>query len=328
MERRHDRRRRQGHADRYAKFRAVWLVPRLCRAHQLVRTQLLAARHGLPQPGEESGRSSCSPRAARDASDHGLTAGRRGFGVGRCARPANSPLSIFPGPRFAAADFRPAPSNADACAWLRRTAEWPNRRLALWGEAGRGKTHLLHIWAERTGAALRTGAGLSGLPDIPAAGIALDDADAVADERALLHMLNAAGEAGLPVLLAARPPPARWAGASARPGQPAARHRPRWRSARRRTRCCGHCWPGCWPIGSFGCRSRCRNGWCGACRAAPPRCTTPSQRLDAVSLDQHRNITVPFAAQVLADLLAPDEISGSESDPSQERRRLSCRIAA
>ena len=45
-------------------------------------------------------------------------------------------------------------------------------------------------------------------------------------------------------------------------------------------------------------------------------------RLDAVALDQHRNITVPFAARVLADALAPDEISGSEGGPSQEREAL------
>ena len=51
---------------------------------------------------------------------------------------------------------------------------------------------------------------LTGLPELPAAGVALDDADAVADERALLHLLNAAGEAGVPVLLAARLPPSRW----------------------------------------------------------------------------------------------------------------------
>ena len=121
-------------------------------------------------------------------------------------------LSIFPGPRFAAADFCPAPSNADACAWLRRTAEWPNHRLALWGEAGRGKTHLLHIWAERTGAGMCAAApSCPACRNCPRAGIALDEADAVADEYALLHLLNAAGEAGLPVLLAARLPPARWA---------------------------------------------------------------------------------------------------------------------
>ena len=45
-------------------------------------------------------------------------------------------------------------------------------------------------------------------------------------------------------------------------------------------------------------------------------------RLDAVALDQHRNITVPFAARVLADVLAPDEISGSEGDPSREGEAL------
>ena len=44
----------------------------------------------------------------------------------------------------------------------------------------------------------------------PAGGVALDDADAMAEEPALLHLLNAAREAGLPVLLAARTPPARW----------------------------------------------------------------------------------------------------------------------
>ncbi len=37
----------------------------------------------------------------------------------------------------------------------------------------------------------------------------MDDADA-APERPLLHLLNAAGEAGLPVLLAGRAAPARW----------------------------------------------------------------------------------------------------------------------
>ena len=116
---------------------------------------------------------------------------------------------------------------------LRRTAEWPGHRLALWGEAGRGKTHLLHIWAERTGAALRSGAALAGLPELPTVGIALDDADAVADESALLHLLNAAGEAGLPVLLAARHAAGALDRAPAGPRQPAARdHRGGDRPAR------------------------------------------------------------------------------------------------
>jgi chromosomal replication initiation ATPase DnaA len=40
--------------------------------------------------------------------------------------------------------------------------------------------------------------------------LAIDDADAAADEEALLHLLNAAAEAKQPVLLAGRAPPARW----------------------------------------------------------------------------------------------------------------------
>jgi chromosomal replication initiation ATPase DnaA len=41
-------------------------------------------------------------------------------------------------------------------------------------------------------------------------------------------------------------------------------------------------------------------------------------RLDAASLEQRRNVTVRFAAVALADLLAPDEISGTVSLPSRD----------
>ena len=41
-------------------------------------------------------------------------------------------------------------------------------------------------------------------------------------------------------------------------------------------------------------------------------------RLDAASLEQRRNITVRFAAVALADLLAPDEISGTAPPPSRD----------
>ncbi len=40
--------------------------------------------------------------------------------------------------------------------------------------------------------------------------IAIDDADTAPDPEALLHLLNAAGEARRPVLLAGTTPPARW----------------------------------------------------------------------------------------------------------------------
>jgi len=125
--------------------------------------------------------------------------------------PDQLPLPFEHQPAYAAADFLAAPSNEAALTWLERTDDWPEHRLALWGEPGCGKTHLLRLWAGRRGAALLGGPHLRGLPELPPeGGVALDDAAAMAEERALLHLLNAAREARRPVLLAARTPPARW----------------------------------------------------------------------------------------------------------------------
>ncbi len=112
-------------------------------------------------------------------------------------------------PDYADADLLAGPCNADALAWLERTTAWPAGRLALWGAAGCGKTHLLHIWARTRRAVLLAAPELPGLMLPPTRPVALDDA-ADADETALLHLLNSAAEAGWPVLLAARLPPARW----------------------------------------------------------------------------------------------------------------------
>ena len=120
-------------------------------------------------------------------------------------------------PKFARADFIAAPSNASALAWLDRDggAQWPDHRLALWGDAGCGKTHLLQVWARDHDALLLPGTALRGLTTLPdhaggAGGIAVDDADMATDERALLHLLNAAREQRLPILLAGREAPSRW----------------------------------------------------------------------------------------------------------------------
>ena len=109
----------------------------------------------------------------------------------------------------AAFEFVEAPSNAAALAWLGRVPEWPDRRLAIWGEEGCGKTHLLRTWAGREGAEARAGMSLRGLPDrLPPGGLAIDDADAVPEQETLLHWLNAARDAAVPVLLTGRVPPA------------------------------------------------------------------------------------------------------------------------
>lgn len=156
-----------------------------------------AQRFGHDAPRIESGESLAFGPLARDNRAH-------------MARATQLPLPFGHRPGFSAADFVEAPSNQAAVAWLGRIADWPGGRLLLWG--GCGKTHLLHIWAERCGAVLWDGPSLHGLPDLPErGGIALDDADATEDETALFHLLNAAGEAGLPVLLAGQTPPSSWA---------------------------------------------------------------------------------------------------------------------
>jgi len=115
-------------------------------------------------------------------------------------------LPFVHAPGFTAADFLPSPGAGAALAWLARPAGWPAGRLVLWGDAGAGKTHLLHVWAGQHRATLLPAA----TPHWPRGPIAVDDADLAADEHALLHLLNAAAEGGHPVLLAAQSPPARW----------------------------------------------------------------------------------------------------------------------
>lgn len=121
---------------------------------------------------------------------------------------AQLPLPFAPVRREFAAPVIAAASNAAARAWLDRTAEWPLRRLALWGPACSGKSRLLAAWARAQGAELREGPALRFAPT--QRGLAIDDADR-APTLALLHTLNAAQEAGQPVLLAAAAPPSRWA---------------------------------------------------------------------------------------------------------------------
>lgn len=116
-------------------------------------------------------------------------------------------LPFAPLRRATAAPVIAAASNAAARAWLARSAQWPQRRLALWGPHSSGKSLLLAHWAAAAGATVLAGPALRFPP--PAGALAIDDADR-APPLALLHTLNAAQEAGHPVLLAATAPPSRW----------------------------------------------------------------------------------------------------------------------
>jgi len=102
-------------------------------------------------------------------------------------------------------------SNAEALAWLGTPESWPQGRLALFGPPATGKSHMLRSLAQRRGWPVLEGPGLRGLPAVPAgAGLGVDDADCMAEEAALLHLLNLCAERRQLVLLAGRAPPARW----------------------------------------------------------------------------------------------------------------------
>jgi chromosomal replication initiation ATPase DnaA len=118
------------------------------------------------------------------------------------------PLPFPDAEAFDARDFIVGEGNREALAWLH--ADWPDRRLLIWGSPGCGKSHLLHAWAAEAGAPVVRGLGLrpEALPD--AGAFAIDDADLVAPDPLLLHSLNLARERGLRLLLSARLPPSGW----------------------------------------------------------------------------------------------------------------------
>jgi chromosomal replication initiation ATPase DnaA len=111
-------------------------------------------------------------------------------------------------PQNFAGEVLPDASNAEAMAWLERSEAWPFHRLALFGPAGVGKSHLLRQVAAARGWRVLHGPALLGVPE--PAPTALDDADGVVDEAALFHLINACAAAGAPLLLAGRAAPARW----------------------------------------------------------------------------------------------------------------------
>jgi chromosomal replication initiation ATPase DnaA len=111
---------------------------------------------------------------------------------------------------FDARDVIADASNEAALSWLAKPEAWPLGRLALYGAAAVGKTHLARAAAARFGWRWLDGMGLRGLPAPAPQGNVIDDADCVADEAALFHLINLCAERGESLLLIGREAPARW----------------------------------------------------------------------------------------------------------------------
>jgi chromosomal replication initiation ATPase DnaA len=121
-------------------------------------------------------------------------------------------IDLMHRPAFGRADFLASGCNAAALGWIERWPQWPSGALVLHGPAGSGKSHLAHLWRERSGGVLLHGDALPPLALDELAGrraVALDDAER-APEEALLHLYNCCGEAGTSLLVIAREAPASW----------------------------------------------------------------------------------------------------------------------
>jgi chromosomal replication initiation ATPase DnaA len=128
------------------------------------------------------------------------------------------PLDLGFASSYAAADYLVSASNADAFAWIERWPDWPGAGLALAGPTGCGKTHLAHLWRERSRATILDASALATADPSeilgPSRACAVDGIAAgalgAAAERTLLHLYNMANERRGHLLLCAELPPARW----------------------------------------------------------------------------------------------------------------------
>jgi len=112
-------------------------------------------------------------------------------------------------------DFLRSPANADALDAVLAWPAWPAPALLIWGPTGSGRTHLARIWARSAGARLlagdRLGAAPAAMAELGDAGsCVIDDADAVRDDRILLHLYNMIAGQGGHLLLTACGPLGAW----------------------------------------------------------------------------------------------------------------------
>lgn len=125
---------------------------------------------------------------------------------------AQLPLPLRSKPSLTRADFIVAPGNEQAVRFIDAFPAWPAAHAALHGPSGSGKSHLVSVWAERSGAAIVEAGALDDAvlrALVPGAPLAVEDIEVVGSEtrdRALFALLNRDS----PLLLTAREPPSAW----------------------------------------------------------------------------------------------------------------------
>lgn len=113
-------------------------------------------------------------------------------------------------------DFFVAPSNAIAVASIEGWADWAGRKFVLTGPPGSGKTHLTHVWAQLSGAAILPARDLPGayIPTLAQGCVAVEDVPDIAQDRAaetaLFHLHNLVLAEGHSLLMTGTAPAPQW----------------------------------------------------------------------------------------------------------------------
>lgn len=119
-------------------------------------------------------------------------------------------------------DFFVSPSNTLALQALDRWPEWATGKLALCGPEASGKSHLVQVWATRSGGAVLSADSLveQDIADLAQAGsAAVEDVDRIATfpearrklaEKALFHLHNRLLETGGTLIVTGLGAPAHW----------------------------------------------------------------------------------------------------------------------
>lgn len=105
-------------------------------------------------------------------------------------------------------------ANERAYLWVMRWPNWPTRCLAIYGDKGCGKTHLSHIWQQKTQARRLHGIDFNKVPlstllDSPPFFI-LDDAHLINQGEKLFHLYNHLIASKGSLLFLSKTPPAHW----------------------------------------------------------------------------------------------------------------------
>lgn len=120
-------------------------------------------------------------------------------------------------PALGRENFLVSPSTAGPVEMLDNWHSWPRGRMLLLGPTGSGKSHLAHVWATETGAAIVDACSLASC-DLPSLSdrrfVVSEDADRIAStpgaEVALFHLHNLLDALGGHLLITARTPPGQW----------------------------------------------------------------------------------------------------------------------